>query len=126
MTETLRHPLIFPRTLPKERSGNLVRSRSLLLLLEPALLNGGGLTGGGLALNLDLLAFVGGQLTSKVGLLGRSGGLGKSEFLDVGVGVAGLDRGGLVGLQLTEVQVLNWVGWEGHVKLAIAQPGSED
>lgn len=73
-------------------------SRSLLLLLEPALLNGGGLTGGGLALNLDLLAFVGGQLTGKVGLLGRSGSLGKGELLDVGVGVTGLDGSGLVSL----------------------------
>lgn len=81
-----------------------------LLLFEPALLNGGGLTSGGLALDLDLLALVGGELTGKVGLFGGRGSLGKSELLDVGLGVAGLDRGGLVGLKFTEVQVLDGVG----------------
>jgi len=90
-------------------------SSLLLVLLEPVLLNGGSLTGGGLALNLDLLAFVGGQLTGKVGLLGRGGGLGQSELLDVLLGVTGLDGGGLVGLELAEVQVLDGVGWKGKL-----------
>lgn len=107
-------PLIFPQTLPKERKAHLVGSRSLFLLLnEPALLDGGGLTSGGLALNLDNLALVGGKLAGKVGLLGGSRGLGESKLLDVGVGVASLDGSGLVGLELTEVQVLNGVGWRG-------------
>lgn len=88
-------------------------SSLLLVLLEPVLLDGGGLTGGGLALNLDLLALVGGELTGKVGLLGRSRGLGKSELLDVLLGVTGLDGGGLVGLELAEVEVLDGVGWKG-------------
>ena len=92
-------------------------SSLLLVLLEPVLFDGGGLTGGGLALNLDLLALVGGELTGKVGLLGRSGGLGKSELLDVLLGVTGLDGGGLVGLELAEVQVLDGVGWKGMLAI---------
>lgn len=109
-----RRPLIFPQTLPKEKKEHLVGGGSLLLvLLEPALLNGGGLTGGGLTLNLDLLALIGGQLASQIGLLGRRGSLGKSELLDVGFGVTGLDGDGLVGLEFTEVQVLDGVGWRG-------------
>lgn len=92
----------------------LVGGRSLLfLLLKPALLDGSGLASGGLALNLDLLALVGGELTGKVGLLGRRGSLGQSELLDVGFGVTGLDGGGPVGLEFTEVQVLDGVGWRG-------------
>lgn len=81
-----------------------------LLLFEPALLNRGGLASGGLALDLDLLALVGGELTGEVGLLRGGGSLGESELLDVGLGVAGLDGGGLVGLEFTEVQVLDGVG----------------
>lgn len=82
----------------------------LLFLLEPALLSGSGLASSSLALDLDLLALVGGELTGKVGLLGGSRSLGKGELVNVGVGVAGLDGSGLVGLELTEVQVLNGVG----------------
>ena len=82
----------------------------LLLLLEPALLGRGGLAGGGLALNLNLLGLVGRQLTGEVGLLGGSGSLGEAESVDVALGVAGLDGGGLVGLELTEVEVLDLVG----------------
>lgn len=88
-------------------------SRSLLILLEPALLDRGGLASGGLALNLNLLALVGGQFAGEVGLLGRLGGLGGGELVDMRVGVTGLDRSGLVGLELTEIQVLNGVGWCG-------------
>ena len=84
--------------------------RLLLFLLKPALLNGCNLAGGSLALNLDLLVLVGGQLASKIGLFRGRRGLGNCEFLNVGLGVAGLDGGRLVGTQLTEVQVLNGVG----------------
>lgn len=85
-------------------------SSLFLLLLEPALLGGGGLAGGSLALNLNLLGLVGRQLTGEVGLLGGGGSLGEVESLDVALGVAGLDGGGLVGLELTEVEVLDLVG----------------
>lgn len=86
-------------------------SGGLILLLEPALLNRGGLTGGSLALNLNFLTLVGLQTAGKVGLLGGLGGLGGSELLDVGLSVTGLDGLGLVGLELAEVQLLNRVGW---------------
>jgi hypothetical protein len=99
---------------------------SLLLLLEPGLFDGGGLASGGLTLNLDLLALVGGELTGEVGLLGGSGSLGESELLDVGVGVAGLDGGGLVGLQLTKVEVLDRVGCEGFRQSVGAQISNAD
>ena len=85
-------------------------SRLFLLLLEPALLGGGGLAGNSLALDLDLLGLVGRQLTGEVGLLGGGGSLGEVESVDVALGVAGLDGGGLVGLELTEVEVLDLVG----------------
>jgi hypothetical protein len=103
-------PLIFPQTLLNEREHLVGGSSLFLLLLEPALLGGGGLTGGSLALNLNLLGLVGGQLTGEVGLLGGGGSLGEVESLDVALGVAGLDGGGLVGLELTEVEVLDLVG----------------
>ena len=90
-------------------SGSLI-----LLLLKPALLDGGGLAGSGLALNLNLLVLVGGQIAGKVGLLWRRRSLRKSKLLDVGLGVTSLDRGGLIGLELTEVQVLDEVGWRGN------------
>jgi hypothetical protein len=90
-----------------------VGSGGLFLLLEPALLDGGGLASGGLALNLNLLALVGGQFAGEVGLLGRLGGLGSSELLDVLFGITGLEGGGLVGLELAEVQVLDGVGCGG-------------
>lgn len=82
----------------------------LRFLLEPALLNGSGLTSGGLALNLDLLALVGLQLIGEVGLLGGLGSGGRSELLDVSVGVTGLDGGGLVGTEFAEVELLDRVG----------------
>lgn len=99
----------------QKQRGYLVGSGSFFLLLpfEPALLNRSGLASGSLALNFDLLALVGGELTGKVGLLGRRGGLWESELLDVGFGVTGLDGGGLIGLEFTEVQVLDGVGWRG-------------
>lgn len=85
-------------------------SSLFLLLLEPALLGGGGLAGGSLALDLNLLGLVGRQLTGEVGLLGGGGSLGEVESVDVALGVAGLDGSGLVGLELTEVEVLDLVG----------------
>lgn len=85
------------------------RSLILLGLNEPVLLNRGSLAASGLALNLNLLALVGGQLAGEVGLLGGLGSLGGSELLDVGFGVTRLDGGGLVGLQLAEVELLNGV-----------------
>lgn len=83
---------------------------SLLVLLEPALLNRGGLASGGLTLNLDLLALVGGKFAGKVGLLGGLGGSGGGELLDVLIGVTGLDGSRLESLELAEVKVLDGVG----------------
>lgn len=84
----------------------------LLLLNEPVLDNGGGGTGIGalLALNLDSHVLVLLQAGGEVGLLGRLGGLGKAEGGDVADGVGLLDGGGLVGLELLEVELLDEVG----------------
>ena len=82
----------------------------LLIFLEPALLGGGSLAGGGLTLDLDLLGFVCGQLTGEVGLLGGGGSLGEVEGLNVALGIAGLHGSRLVGLKLTQVEFLNLVG----------------
>lgn len=109
-----RLPPISPQTLLNEkRKRNLVGSGSLLFLLEPALLDRGGLASGGLAFDLDLLALVGGQFAGEVGLLGRLGGLRGGELLDVLFSVTSLDGGGLVGLELAEVQILDRVGCGG-------------
>lgn len=86
-------------------------SLGLLLLLEPALLNRGGLTGGSLALDLNLLALIGLQTVGKVGLFGGLGRLRGAELLDMGLSITGLDGLGLVGAELAEVQLLNRVGW---------------
>lgn len=85
------------------------RSLILLGLNEPVLLNRSSLAASGLALNLNVLALVGRQLASEVGLLGGLGSLGGGKLVDVGLGVTGLDGGGLVGLQLAEVELLNGV-----------------
>lgn len=85
-------------------------SLGFLFLLEPALLNRGGLTSGSLALNLDPLALVGLQTAGEIGLLGGLGRLRGGELLDVGLSVTGLDGLGLIGAELAEVQVLNGVG----------------
>lgn len=83
---------------------------SLFLLLDqPALLSRSGLTGGSLALDLDLLALVGSQLVGEVGLFGRLRSLGDGELLDVGFCVTGLGGGGLVSLDLAEVELLDGV-----------------
>jgi hypothetical protein len=90
----------------------LVGSRALVFLhLEPVLLNGGGLAGSSLALDLNPLGLVGLQFVRKVGLLGRLGRLGSRELVDVGFGVTGLDGLRLVGTELAEVQVLDGVRW---------------
>lgn len=96
--------------LAESRIERLVGGGSLLFLLEPALLNGGGLASGGLALDLDLLALVGGQFAGKVGLLGGLGSGRGRELLDVLVGITGLEGSGLVGLELAKVKVLDGVG----------------
>jgi hypothetical protein len=88
-----------------------VRSSLLLwFLLKPALLGRGSLAAGGLALNLNLLALVGLQFASKVGLLGGLGSSRSAELLDVSLGITGLDGRGLEGTEFTEVELLNRVG----------------
>lgn len=79
------------------------------VLLKPVLLDRGGFSSGGLALNLNLLGLVSLQFASKVGLLRGRGRLGDAEFLDVCLGVAGLDGRRLECTELLEVQVLNKV-----------------
>lgn len=88
----------------------MVSGLLLRLLLKPALFNGGGLTGGGLTLNLNILALVGLQIVGKVGLLGGLGRSRSGELLDVGLSIAGLDGRGLVRLELAQVELLNGVG----------------
>lgn len=86
----------------------------ILLSLEPVRGlggTGGGLGGNVLALNLDGHGLVGGEVAGEVGLLGGNGGLGLVEGLDLANGVRGLDNGGLVGVELLEVQLLDEVGW---------------
>lgn len=87
---------------------------SLLLLLKPVprgrLPAGAG--GGRLAaLDIDGHALVLLERRREVGLLGGGGGLGGREGLDVALGVGGLQGGGLVGLELLEVELLDEVGW---------------
>jgi hypothetical protein len=83
---------------------------SLLILLEPVLLDGGGLASGSLAFDLDLLALVGGEFTGKVGLLRGLGSSGGGELVDVLIGITGLDGSRLESLELAEVKVLDGVG----------------
>lgn len=85
----------------------------ILLGLEPVGNLGGAsaLGGGVLALNLDRHALVLLQVAGKVGLLGGGGGLGDVEGLDVALGIGLLDDGGLVGLELLEVKLLDEVGY---------------
>lgn len=71
----------------------------------------GGLGGGVLALNLDGHVLVLLEVAGEVRLLGGGGRLGDGEGLDLALGVRGLDLGGLVGLELLEVEVLDEVGW---------------
>lgn len=64
----------------------------------------------GLALNLGDLGFVCRKFACNVGLLGGSGCLGDGEVLDLALGIGSLDGGGLVGLELAEVKVLDQIG----------------
>jgi hypothetical protein len=90
---------------------NLVSSGSLFLfLLKPALLNGGRLAASSLALNLNFLGLVGAQFIGKARLFGGLGSSGSAELLDVGLSIAGLDGGRLVGTEFTEVEFLDRVG----------------
>lgn len=94
-------------------------------LLQPTFIHRGRLTSGRLALNLDLLALVVFQFARQVGLLGRDGSLGSTEFLDVRIGVTGLDGLGLVGTEFAEVQVLDRVGWAVLVSIDPGRDGWE-
>lgn len=82
----------------------------ILFLLKPALLNGSGLAGSGLALNLNFLGLVGVQFIGEAGFFGGFGGSRNAELLSVGLSVTGLDGGRLVGTELTEVEFLDRVG----------------
>lgn len=84
----------------------------LLLLDEPVLDGGGGLAGLStlLTLNLNSHALVLFQAGGEVGLLGGLGGLRKGEGGDLTDGVGVLDGGGLVGLELPQVELLDEVG----------------
>ena len=90
----------------------MVSTLLLLLLNEPVLNNGSGGRGIGtlLSLNLNGHVFVLLQAGGEIGLLGRLGGLGEGEGGDLADGVRVLDGGGLVGLELLEVKLLNEVG----------------
>jgi hypothetical protein len=90
----------------------------LLLLDEPVLDDGGRLAGISaiLTLNLDghVLVFL--QAGGKVGLLGRLGGFRKGEGGDLADGIGVLNGGGLVGLELLEVELLDEVGCRKEVQ----------
>lgn len=105
----------------KKRS--LVVGRLVILLLnQPVLNDGGGGAGGNslLALDLDGHGLVLLQAAGEIGLLGGLGGLGDREGLDLTDGIRVLDGGGLVSLELLQVQLLDKVGCErllvSHVK----------
>ena len=89
----------------------------LLLGLEPVRENSStrGRLGGVLALNLNSHALVLLQVAGKVGLFGGLGGLGDVEDLDLAIGVGLLDGGGLVGLELLKIKLLDEVGCDGNV-----------
>lgn len=71
-----------------------------LLGLEPVFDGGGtGSASGGIsALNLDSHALILLEAAGEISLLGGQGGLGDVEDLNVGIGIALLDDGSLVGL----------------------------
>lgn len=96
------------------KPGKKDNTLSLLLLLEPvpsrSLLPAGAGSGRLGALDVDRHVLVLLERGREVGLLGGGGGLGGGEDLDVGIGVAGLEGRGLVGLELLEVELLDEVG----------------
>ena len=93
------------------RSGNnLVVDDLLLWLLEPILLWGGN-TALSLSLNLDGGVLVCLQLLGDISLLWGGWWLGWVELEDGALGVGGLDRGWLVGLELLKVELLDEIGY---------------
>ncbi|KAF3072119.1 hypothetical protein CFAM422_005860 [Trichoderma lentiforme] len=93
--------------------GPLVVGLLLLLGLEPVrqLSNtSGGLGGSILTLDLNGHGLVGLEVVGQVSLLGRGRGLGHGEDLDLALSIGLLDGGGLVGLELLEVELLDEVG----------------
>lgn len=89
-----------------------VMSVIILLLLDQPVLNSGGLvrgTSGLLALDLDCHRLVLLQARGEIGLFGGLGGSGEVEGGDLADGVRLLDGGGLVGLELLEIEFLNEV-----------------
>lgn len=91
----------------------MVSTIILLLLNKPVLHNSRGLSTAGInlgALDLDSHALVLLEAGGEVGLLGRLGRLGEVEGGDLADGVRVLDGGGLVGLELLEVELLDEVG----------------
>lgn len=92
---------------------DLVVGSGLLLLLDEPVLNNSGLAGIKtlLALNLDGHGLVLLQAGSQISLLGGEGSLGQVEGGDLAGGIGLLDGGGLVGLELLEVELLDEIGY---------------
>lgn len=94
--------------------GTLVTMGVLVLVLldQPVLHDGGGLSGSGalLALDLDGHALVLLERGGEVGLLGGLGGGGLLEGEDLALGIVLLDGWYLVGLKFFEVEFLDEVG----------------
>lgn len=85
---------------------------TLVLLDEPVLDSSGGAADNTLvALDLDSHGLVVLQRVGEVSLLWGLGRLGRCECLDLADGIGVLDGGGLVGLELLEVEFLNEVGY---------------
>jgi len=86
-----------------------------LILLDEPVLDGSRSTADDalVALDLDGHALVVLQRVGEVSLLWRLGRLGRCEGLDLTDSVGILDGGGLVGLELLEVELLNEVGSAG-------------
>lgn len=94
----------------------------VLLLDQPVLDSGSGLTGIStlLAFDLDGHALVLLERRSQVGFLGRLGGLGLVECEDLALSVRVLDGWCLVGLEFFQVEFLDEVGCdEADAKLAL-------
>ena len=98
-----------------------MRNLSIILLLKPILRQGTRirLCGGGIgALDFNGHGFVLLEAACQIGLLGGGRGFGSGKGLDVALGVGVLDGGGLVGLELLEVEFLDEVGCGRIVRLA--------
>lgn len=77
-----------------------------------------GSAGLGLALDLDAAGLVRLQLAGDIGLLGRPGRRGRGPLLYVSLGIAGLDRGRLVGFEFFDVEILDQIRCWGERGLA--------